>query len=193
MRISRLNVGTRPLSLAIVVVTLAVALACGGGDEAASTAPSDEIVYGGVLVRAHATDPAGFDPVQDTSIAALDLIAPIYSQLVRVDTEAEDGSLRPELAERWEVGEDGRTVTFHLRQGVQWHDGQPFIADDVVSHFNRVISPPKGLFSSQRAPFLDVVDIGRWTPRRWSSTREARARDCCAASRVGTTWWCPST
>ena len=110
-------------------------------------------------MRAHATDPAGFDPVQDTSIAALDLIAPIYSQLVRVDPEAEDGSLRPELAERWVVGEDGRTVTFHLRQGVLWHDGQPFIADDVVSHFNRVISPPKGLFSSQRAPFLDVVDI----------------------------------
>ena len=147
------------MSLAILAVALAVALACGGGDEAASTAASDEIVYGGVLVRAHATDPAGFDPVQDTSIAALDLIAPIYSQLVRVDTEAQDGSLRPELAERWEVGEDGRTVTFHLRQGVQWHDGEPFIADDVVAHFNRVISPPKGLFSSQRAPFLDVVDI----------------------------------
>ena len=158
MRIIRLMVGTRPLPLAIFAVALAVALAC-GGDDAASTAPSDEIVYGGVLVRAHATDPAGFDPVQDTSIAALDLIAPIYSQLVRVDPEAEDGSLRPELAERWEVGEDGRTVTFHLRQGVQWHDGQPFIADDVVSHFNRVISPPAGLFSSQRAPFLDVVDI----------------------------------
>ena len=156
MRIIRLNVGTRPLSLAIVAVALAVALACNGGDEAASTSPSDEIVYGGVLVRAHATDPAGFDPVQDTSIAALDLIAPIYSQLVRVDTEAQDGSLRPELAERWEVGEDGRSVTFHLRQGVQWHDGQPFIADDVVSHFNRVISPPAG----------PVLQPARALPRR---------------------------
>ncbi|MDE2803161.1 MAG: ABC transporter substrate-binding protein [Chloroflexota bacterium] len=125
----------------------------------APTVASNEPQYGGTLLRAHATDPAGFDPVQDTSIAALDLIAPIYSQLLRVDVEAGGGALRPELAERWEVGDDGRSITFHLRQGVQWHDGQPFIADDVVAHFNRVISPPQGLFSSQRAPFLDVVDI----------------------------------
>ena len=159
MRTIRLKVGTQPLPLIIFAVILAMVLACGGGDEAPSAGPSDEIVYGGMLIRAHATDPAGFDPVQDTSIAALDLIAPIFSQLVRVDPEAADGALLAELAERWEVGEDGRSITFHLRQGVQWHDGQPFVADDVVSHFNRVISPPKGLFSSQRAPFLDVVDI----------------------------------
>ena len=159
MRTAQLEVGMWPLLLTIFLAILAMVLACGGGDEAPSAAPSDEIVYGGMLIRAHATDPAGFDPVQDTSIAALDLIAPIFSQLVRVDPEAADGALLAELAERWEVGEDGRSITFHLRQGVQWHDGQPFVADDVVSHFNRVISPPKGLFSSQRAPFLDVVDI----------------------------------
>ena len=123
------------------------------------TAAIEEPRHGGTLLRAHATDPAGFDPVQDTSIAALDLIAPIYSQLLRVDTEADDGALRPELAEQWAVGNDGRSITFVLRQGVQWHDGQPFTADDVVAHFDRVISPPQGLFSSQRAPFLDVVDI----------------------------------
>lgn len=153
----RLSIG-----LASATIALALAAACGGGGDrggASEASASDEAVYGGVLVRAHATDPAGFDPVQDTSIAALDLIAPIYSQLVRLDPEAPDGALRPELAERWEVGEDGRSITFELRQGVQWHDGMPFIADDVVSHFKRVISPPQGLFSSQRAPFLDVVDI----------------------------------
>lgn len=150
------------IALASATIALALAAACGGGNDgggASGASASDEAVYGGVLVRAHATDPAGFDPVQDTSIAALDLIAPIYSQLVRLDPEAPDGALRPELAERWEVGEDGRSITFHLRQGVQWHDGMPFIADDVVSHFKRVITPPQGLFSSQRAPFLDVVDI----------------------------------
>lgn len=149
------------LILCLAAAMVALVAACGGEEGGSGTAPDADgpVTYGGVLLRAHATDPAGFDPVQDTSIAALDLIAPIYSQLVRLDPDAPNGALRPELAERWEVGENGRTITFHLRQGVQWHDGQPFIADDVVSHFNRVISPPKGLFSSQRAPFLDVVDI----------------------------------
>jgi peptide/nickel transport system substrate-binding protein len=42
--------------------------------------------------------------------------------------------LRPrgQLAERWDVSEDGLTYTFHLRRNVKWHDGRPFSADDVV-------------------------------------------------------------
>lgn len=38
----------------------------------------------------------------------------------------------PALAEKWETSADGTEVTFHLREGVTWHDGQPFTADDVV-------------------------------------------------------------
>jgi peptide/nickel transport system substrate-binding protein len=139
----------RCLSFVVIALAVLAALACG----------SSEASVGGILVRAHATDPAGFDPVQDSSINTLDLIAPIYSQLVRMNPEDSDGPLVPELAERWEVSDDGRQVTFHLRQDVLWHDGEAFTSADVASHFNRVISPPSGLFSSQRAPFLDVVDI----------------------------------
>ncbi len=168
----------RGLCASAALLVLAMAVACGDEDAptpvrdptavpattatvptAEPAAPPEQPAYGGVLLRAHATDPAGFDPVQDSSIAALDLIAPIYSQLVRVNPDDPGGALRPELAERWQVGRDGLSVTFSLRSGVQWHDGNPFISDDVVSHFNRVISPPKGLFSSQRAPFLVVSDI----------------------------------
>jgi peptide/nickel transport system substrate-binding protein len=38
----------------------------------------------------------------------------------------------PSLAERWEVSEDGKAYTFHLKRNVKWHDGKPFTADDVV-------------------------------------------------------------
>ena len=38
---------------------------------------------------------------------------------------------RPNLATKWECSPDGKTYTFTLKQGVKWHDGQPFIADDV--------------------------------------------------------------
>ncbi|WP_347557511.1 ABC transporter substrate-binding protein [Robbsia sp. KACC 23696] len=38
---------------------------------------------------------------------------------------------QPQLARAWSISEDGLTYTFHLRQGVTWHDGKPFIADDV--------------------------------------------------------------
>lgn len=38
----------------------------------------------------------------------------------------------PSLAERWEISEDGKAYTFHLKRNVTWHDGKPFTADDVV-------------------------------------------------------------
>jgi len=47
--------------------------------------------------------------------------------------------VEPALAKSWEISEDGLTITFHLRQGLQWSDGEPFTADDVVFTFNGVI------------------------------------------------------
>jgi peptide/nickel transport system substrate-binding protein len=60
----------------------------------------------------------------------------------------------PELAERWEVAADGLSYTFFLRQDVQFHDGTPFSADDVVATFARIIFPPEGITS----PYKDWFD-----------------------------------
>lgn len=56
-------------------------------------------------------------------------MAPIYNGLVGKDTT---GQIIPELAESWEVSDDQLTWTFHLRDGVTWHDGEPFTAADVA-------------------------------------------------------------
>ena len=53
----------------------------------------------------------------------------IYEGLLRYTTDLEP---MPQLAESWDVSDDGRTYTFHLREDVTWHDGEPFTADDVV-------------------------------------------------------------
>ncbi|MBE3639621.1 ABC transporter substrate-binding protein [Mangrovicoccus algicola] len=53
----------------------------------------------------------------------------IYEGLLRYTTELEP---EPGLAESWEISEDGLTYTFHLHEGVTWHDGEPFTAEDVV-------------------------------------------------------------
>lgn len=42
----------------------------------------------------------------------------------------------PWLAEDWEISDDGKVYTFHLRRDVKWHDGQNFTADDVVFSVN---------------------------------------------------------
>jgi len=54
-------------------------------------------------------------------------------------TDAHDMTVKPHLAQRWEVSVDGLTWTFYLRSGVRWNDGTPFTADDVVFTFNDLI------------------------------------------------------
>ena len=56
----------------------------------------------------------------------------------------QDNVTRPELLEDWEVSEDLRTWTLHLRQGVKWHDGRPFVADDVIWNLNHILDPDTG-------------------------------------------------
>jgi peptide/nickel transport system substrate-binding protein len=51
---------------------------------------------------------------------------------------------QPVLAKSWDVSEDGRVYTFHLQEGVKWHDGQDFTADDVIfsaMKFNMEVAP----------------------------------------------------
>ncbi len=58
-----------------------------------------------------------------------DLTALIFSGLTRL---GQNGEVQPDLAESWEISADGKSVTFHLRSGVVWHEGTPFTAQDVV-------------------------------------------------------------
>ncbi len=53
----------------------------------------------------------------------------IYESLLRYDT---DLNPQPSLAESWEISDDGLTYTFKLREGVLWHDGEPFTSADVA-------------------------------------------------------------
>ncbi len=181
-----LGQGLRVSGSAAILLALAISLGCGqedpgrvtagrspepvvaaqaepatpvGDPPAPPTPASESPAYGGILRRAHPTDPAGFDPIQDVSITTVFLTAPIYSQLIRFGPDGDFDTLVPELAQRWQLSQDGKQLTFHLRPGVTWHDGEPFTSADVRSHFQRLISPPKGLFSAQRAPFLHVAEI----------------------------------
>jgi peptide/nickel transport system substrate-binding protein len=52
-----------------------------------------------------------------------------------------DGQYVPGLADHWDLAPDGKTWTFHLREGVTWHDGTPFTADDVIFSMDAQADP----------------------------------------------------
>jgi ABC-type transport system substrate-binding protein len=60
----------------------------------------------------------------------------VYDCLVLYDLGAT--TIRPGLAESWEISEDGLVYTFNLRQGVSFHDGEPFNADAVITWYNSI-------------------------------------------------------
>jgi peptide/nickel transport system substrate-binding protein len=57
-----------------------------------------------------------------------------------IESNIATGKIEPALAESWSVSGDGRVYTFKLRQGVKWHDGVEFSADDVVFTFDQIIA-----------------------------------------------------
>ena len=85
---------------------------------------------GGVYSEAIAGTPRFINPLlMHYNQADQDLSALIFNGLTRIDGE---GNLKPELAEQWQISDDGLTYLFRLRRGIRWHDGQPFTSDDVL-------------------------------------------------------------
>ena len=63
-----------------------------------------------------------------------------YDGLVRWDPMAR--RILPNLASSWDIGDDGRSFTFHLRRGVRWSDGHPFTADDILFWYEDILQDP---------------------------------------------------
>jgi len=93
---------------------------------------------GGALNLATIADPKSFNAIMAKETSTTEITNLIFEGLTRVNGIS--GKVEPNLAERWEVSEDGLTWTFHLRTDVQWSDGHPFTAHDVEFTFNRLIN-----------------------------------------------------
>jgi peptide/nickel transport system substrate-binding protein len=91
---------------------------------------------GGTFVIAVSSDPGHFNPGITTGFNVHSVTGSIFNGLVELDDNANP---MPDLAESWEVSNEGRTYTFNLVEGVQWHDGQPFTSADVKFTFEEIL------------------------------------------------------
>jgi peptide/nickel transport system substrate-binding protein len=94
--------------------------------------------YGDTLIQATIADIGGLIPSLTSDQSSHDVGSLIYDSLVRYD---KDLNIIPAMAESWTFSGDCRELTFKLRQGVKWHDGRPFTADDVVFTYRTMINP----------------------------------------------------
>lgn len=92
-----------------------------------------------VLIWARGGDSRTLDPAEIEFGEDAKISENIFETLIAYKNDSVE--LEPRLATRWTFAEDGKTLTFELREGVLFHDGTSFEADDVVYSFGRLIDP----------------------------------------------------
>ncbi|MBD0413297.1 ABC transporter substrate-binding protein [Oryzicola mucosus] len=110
---------------------------------------------GGRLVVAADSEPRNLNPAIVASNGVFFVSSKVVEPLAEASFEGEDG-LSPRLATSWEGSEDGKSVTFKLREGVTWHDGKPFTSADVAFSALQVWKPLQNL---GRVVFKDLEAV----------------------------------
>lgn len=84
--------------------------------------------HGGICYMTQVAEPPVLVSVFNSSAFPGMISTKIHEGLITYDY---DLNPKPALAKSWEISDDGLTYTFHLQEGVKWHDGKPFTSDDV--------------------------------------------------------------
>jgi len=101
--------------------------------------------YGGTLRWAVYPDSAHFDLAQNTSVVNSTFQMMLYNGILRYNPNDAGNTIIGDLAESWDISEDGKTWTFPFREGVKFTDGAVLTADDVVATWARIFDPPVGV------------------------------------------------
>ena len=142
----------------------------------------------GILTEGIIGTPRFINPVLAISDADRDMVALIYSGLMRANNQ---GDLIPDLAEKFTISEDGLVYTFILKPNLMWHDGTPITSDDIIFTIEKIKdnltkSPKRGgwegievekindlslklVLQKPYAPFLESTTIGILPKHLWNN------------------------
>jgi len=136
--------------LTFLTVSLLAAALCGCGGSSART---DTLIY------AQSEDPKTLDPINTDIAEAVHVITNVFDTLVTYHDET--SQIVPSLAEKWETSDDGLNWTFHLRQGVKFHDGTPMNAAAVKVSFDRMLADQHPLVYDTARPYQSAFSMIR--------------------------------
>ena len=139
--------------------TAAAKLLMEGGPKALAEANGESPRYGGKFL-ANNWEPIPFYDMHQTSFGGVYVItAPAYNGLLATSPyDPLAAEIIPDLARSWDISDGGSTVIFHLAEGVTWHDGVPFSAEDVKWTIERIKNPPEGMVSPRQGVFRGTVE-----------------------------------
>lgn len=135
---------------------LSAALPLIGAQIPAWAATDEKPQYGGHLRTAYNLEPTSLDPHTTKSGGDYHYWRPMFDQLVDFDQSGKPDPSRS-LATSWEFGQSPPSITFTLRQGVQFHDGTPFNAEAVKKNIERILDP--AIKSLARVTFSNIKSV----------------------------------
>ena len=139
---------------------------------------------GGMLVVGAPREPDSLHPWLASTVAAYDVLDGVMDGLLRYSAE---GKLRPALAEGFSISDDGLTYTFALRQGVRYHNGEPFEGEDFIAAWELAQDREFGALSILGWQKVESVDL----PDRESLVVTTTEPYAPFLSTVATTYLCP--
>ena len=122
-----------------------------------AAAPNAPTSAGGTLIMVFGSrDPSTIDPALVGDVQSAFIVRQLFSGLVRLD---ENMDVQPDLAERWELSDDGRTYTFVLRESLTFADGSPLTSADVIYSLERASDPSLSPFLPAQTYLGDIVGV----------------------------------
>ena len=118
--------------LSVVLLCSLLLVGCQPNQEAA-VAPTEENT-----LNLYGIDPWTLDPAISGEATSHEYIVQLFSGLVRLDDNLEPA---PDIAQSWQISNDGRTYTFYLRQDVKFHNGREVKAEDFKYSWQRACNP----------------------------------------------------
>ncbi len=124
----------------IVLLIILTFIACDKTPQTNNNQPKTDKppAYGDILVRGDIGDASNLIPLLASDSASHAVGGMVFNGLVKYDKNM---NVVGDLAESWEITQDGLVITFKLRKGVRWHDGKPFTAADVLYTYQVTIDP----------------------------------------------------
>ena len=149
------------IRIAVVLCLLCLLPACRQqqeplyGEESSDTSAA----IGDTIIMGTIGDASNLLPMLSSDSTSSTVAAQVYNGLIRYD---KDLNFEGDLAESWQISDDGLTITFHLHHGVTWHDGAPLTSADVLFTYQLLIDPNTPTAYSER--YKQVVEASAPDP-----------------------------